>query len=525
MINVALQLMRTLFLLSAAVLITRTIVPSSQTAIAQDNDSRFFEILVVDAETQRGVPLVELTTVNNISFVTDSAGVIALDEPGLMDRQVFFHVASHGYQYPADGFGNRGVRLTTRPGGSARIELRRINVAERLYRITGQGIYRDSVMLGRDVSLQQPLLAGGVLGQDTVQTAIYGDRIHWFWGDTNRASYPLGLFKTSGAVSQLPNRGGLDPDAGVDLTYFVDGQGFSRTMAPIEGPGAVWLHGLFVLRESDEPPRMIAHYARVKSLSERFEHGLVVYDDATDTFGKLAQFDDDAMLYPRGQGMVDPQRLGDYIYFATALPFIRVRASLDHITDPTKYEAFTCLRQGTRYRKGESEIERDEQGRAVWSWKPNTDLVNTAQQRNLLALGLLSEHDLRCALRDRETNQLIDLHAGSVHWNDFRNRWIMIAGQVGAKQSWLGEIWYAESDQLEGPWINPRKIVTHDKYTFYNPAHHPFFDQQGGRLIYFEGTYTTTFSATKVPTPRYNYNQIMYRLDLAHPRLGLPPLN
>ncbi len=31
-----------------------------------------------------------------------------------------------------------------------------------------------------------------------------------------------------------------------------------------------------------------------------------------------------------------------------------------------------------------------------------------------------------------------------------------------------------------------------------------------------------TFSAAKTPTPRYNYNQIMYRLDLADPRLDLP---
>ena len=99
----------------------------------------------------------------------------------------------------------------------------------------------------------------------------------------------------------------------------------------------------------------------------------------------------------------------------------------------------------------------------------------------------------------------------------------MIASQVGAKQSYLGEVWYAESDHLEGPWMNARKVVTHDKYTFYNPAHHPFFDQQGGRLIYFQGTYATTFSAAKSPTPRYNYNQIMYRLDLSHPRMSLKP--
>ncbi len=64
--------------------------------------------------------------------------------------------------------------------------------------------------------------------------------------------------------------------------------------------------------------------------------------------------------------------------------------------------------------------------------------------------------------------------------------------------------------------------MTHDKYSFYNPKQHPMFDQEGGRIIYFEGTYTTTFSGNPDPTPRYDYNQVMYRLDLSDPRLQLP---
>ena len=85
--------------------------------------------------------------------------------------------------------------------------------------------------------------------------------------------------------------------------------------------------------------------------------------------------------------------------------------------------------------------------------------------------------------------------------------------------SQLGEVWYAEAEQPEGPWKYARKVVTHDRYSFYNPKHHLFFDQQGGRIIYFEGTYTDTFSGNPTPTPRYNYNQVMYRLDLSDPRL------
>jgi hypothetical protein len=48
------------------------------------------------------------------------------------------------------------------------------------------------------------------------------------------------------------------------------------------------------------------------------------------------------------------------------------------------------------------------------------------------------------------------------------------------------------------------------------------FAQQNGRLIYFEATYTDFFSNTPAKTPRYDYNQIMYRLALDDPRLFLP---
>ena len=34
-----------------------------------------------------------------------------------------------------------------KPGGSATLKLKRMNTAERLYRITGEGVYRDTVLL------------------------------------------------------------------------------------------------------------------------------------------------------------------------------------------------------------------------------------------------------------------------------------------------------------------------------------------------------------------------------------------
>ena len=211
--------------------------------------TRYFTIGVIDEQTGRGVPLVELQTVNNICYYTDSNGVVAFYEPGLMDRDVFFHIKSHGYEFPADGFGYRGTTLRMAPGGVARLSIRRKNIAERLYRITGQGIYRDTVLVGRKSPIKEPLLNGRVLGQDSVMATPYRGRIYWFWGDTNRESYPLGHFATSGATSKLPEKGGLDPSVGIELEYFVDDEGFSKKMVPLGGPGMIWIDGLLTVND------------------------------------------------------------------------------------------------------------------------------------------------------------------------------------------------------------------------------------------------------------------------------------
>src|SRR5687768_10879896 len=129
----------------------------------------YFELQVVDAETGRGVPLAELEAVNRVKYVTDSAGRAAIDEPGLESETVFFSVRSHGYEFPKDGFGYAGVRVKLVPGGKEVLKLKRLNVAERLYRNTGAGIYRDSILLGHKAPVEEPLLNARVMGQDSIQ--------------------------------------------------------------------------------------------------------------------------------------------------------------------------------------------------------------------------------------------------------------------------------------------------------------------------------------------------------------------
>ena len=104
-------------------------------------------------------------------------------------------------------------------------------------------------------------------------------------------------------------------------------------------------------------------------------------------------------------------------------------------------------------------------------------------------------------MHDVESGKPVFVSRSSVCYNACRRQWILI-GVESPGTSNLGEIWFAQAQTPTGPWHWARKIVTHDKYTFYNPTQQPFFDQEGARVIYFEGTYVDTFSGNPCLTPR-----------------------
>ena len=343
--------------------------------------SALFAIRVVDAETGRGVPLVELETVNHLRFYTDSNGTVAFREPGLMDRQIFFHVRSHGYEFPKDGFGYRGVRLKTTPGTEAVLKLKRINIAERLYRVTGAGIYRDSRLLGRSAPIERPLLNGAVFGSDSVVTAIYRGRLHWFWGDTNRPSYPLGNFHVPFATSLLPGQGGLDPAFGVNLTYAVGKNGFAKEAANMPGKGPTWIDGLVVLPDENQQPRLLAQYVKIKAPLAVYERGVVQFDDERQQFEHRVTFPEDAPLFPHGHPFLHRADDGqEYVYFAGGMPAVRVRANLASYLDPSQYETYTFLRPGT-----ETDVHRNPDGSLKLEWRRSLPKLNLKQVKQLIA--------------------------------------------------------------------------------------------------------------------------------------------
>jgi len=475
-----------------------------------------FGIRVVDDLTGRGVPLVELETINHVLYVTDSAGWAAVADPELMGQPTYFSVRSHGYKYPADGFGYRGVTLKVQPGQTSEIKIERTNIAERLYRVTGAGIYRDSLLLGLKPPVQHPLHNSGVMGSDSVVTATFNNKLYWFWGDTNLPQYPLGLFHVPGATSPLPEPGGIEPAVGVDLHYFVDENQQARNACEMPGEGPTWIDGLTVLTDSDGSERMFADFVKVRQNMEAYERGLVEFDRQTERFELVRKLELDNPRHPLGHPVIATDDGVDYVYFCSPFPYVRVPATVDSFLDPDQYEAFTCL-QSTE-ESDTPHVIRDENGRAIYAWRADGVPFNVTLTEQLLASGLLTETELTFTLRDQQTGKRIRVHNGSLAWNEYRNQWILIATEL-LGSSVLGEILYAEADTPVGPWDEAIKIVTHENYSFYNPKQHPQFSQQDGRFLYFEGTYTRTFSGNPVPTPRYDYNQIMYRVDLAGPRL------
>jgi hypothetical protein len=481
--------------------------------VAPSAIGQLFTLHVVDSQTGRGVPLVEVASLNGTSWITDSNGVIAIDEPSRLGRTLHLDFESFGYEYE-----NRTI--FTAPGGSAQVAVDRINRAERLYRITGAGIYADSVQAGIPVPIAKPLLNANVTGQDSTKTAIYKNKIYWFWGDTDHVSGCCN-FRTAGATSELPGQGGLDPSLGVNLNYFTAANGNTKGMVPMNDPGLVWVDGVFTIDDNTGQERLLTHFARVQGDFTLLEQGLALFNDTSEIFQRFQPYALDAPIVPRGRPFrhtVDGQ---EYIYFGGQYPNVRVKADWNHVTDITQWEAFTPLQENTRFNSANPPLDLDNQGNVVYGWKKNTDPMGTDMLNDLVAHGHIDRDESPFRWEDHATGRDLWLHGASVQWNEYRQSWIMIGLEAWAPEGLISEIWFSEAPTPEGPWDDAVKVVTHHRepninYSFYNPLTHPYFDQEGGRYIYFEGTYTAWLSSSSEnPTPLYDYNQMMYRLDLA----------
>ena len=469
---------------------------------AQDQSSLAFGIHVVDETTGAGVPLVELRMVHGMSWFSDNQGWICFHEPGLMDRDVAWLVSEPGIDFPKDGFGYACFRARSAPGKVATLRVRRTDIATRIGRLTGQGLYRDSELLGKPVPVPNGSPVG-LLGQDSVQAVEYQNKLFWLWGDTSIARYPLGNFHTTCAWSARD----ADPEKGVRYEYFTapDSPQTLRAMLPMKEPGAVWMFGLLVQHDAQGGERLFAGYSRQQGLVPADEKGIAEYVPEKGRFVVVSGREkSEAWRMPMGHAVKVATSAGDHWYFSTPFAHVRVRAD---VADLLRADAYEMLRFDSRSAK--------------WMWQREAPPTTAAEEKILLEKKLMPAAMARSQLRERDTGRVIRVHGASIQWNAWRKRFVMIAVQAGEKSdpSPLGEVWYAESDAIDGPWTTAVKVATHPAYSFYNPIHHKFFDREGGRIIYFEGTYTKEFSGQSQATPRYDYNQLLYRLDLGDPRL------
>jgi hypothetical protein len=464
-------------------------------------------IRIVDRETGRGIPLVTLALPAG-DQISDSQGIVAYCDPDHM-AALTVPVTSHGYA-------SDRISLQATAGGSATLPLQRINIAERLYRVTGEGVYRDSLLLGLQIPIHEGGLNGQVVGQDSVIAAVYDNQLFWTWGDTNNLSYPLGSFDSPAATSQLMAAGGLDAEAGVDLTYLGNPSGFVSGSAPDIAPTdkPTWLGGLVSVKDQTGTERLFASYTKPNKDLSTLENGLVEFNDSRQVFEPvISDYPIDGDGYPSGgQAIKFYNDALQYVYFGS---YLRIRATAEALVDRANYELFSPFQDSTSHRL-------DRQADTLnYQWrKAGSGLKLVAQAISDAGLG--AGQSLEGHLRNVDDGTAIAFAAGSITWNEYRGRFMQIGQQKNGSPSSEGEIWYAEADTPMGPWLDARKIVTHNDYTFYNPYTHSYLSNDKGKTVYFEGTYTTSFSGAKAPTPRYDYNQILYRLDLDDPRLPLP---
>ncbi len=519
---------------------------------AQDDDSwlllrgtvptpeEHFGILLVDSASSRPIVLAKVQSPKH-SYYSDNQGLVAFFDTYGMSKSVAFQISAHGYA-------PKTLTLTTTPGTSSRavVELTPLpdQVAQRLYRITGASRYRESGLLGEAApeGLQKPQLNAFVTGQDSVQTAIYQGKLFWIWGDTFRLDQPLFNYKATGATSPLVDT--LHPEVGINLEYFVDASGHPRQMAPAssvkDAPGCpnggcfTWLDGLSVVSDAQQNERLFAHYRMyasetvedpcpppdtklpaMKSQTVEKQHGIIEWIPTSGEFKNPRVLTSADAVKPAGATQMVSHEGRRYIYYAND---VRVPADESSIVDPSKFEAFTPFD-----RDNPTQLERDAQQRVVYGWKPVRPLERPPLDQLACYTSPLPARDLLYGHeRDLRGKSVYMAHSGTTVWNELRKRYVRIDQQIGGGISDFGEIWYLEADSPMGPWVYARKVVTHDKYSFYNPRHHPYFDTDGGKTIYFEATYTNYHEDDAVDMPYHEYNQVMYSLDLTSERMALP---
>ena len=423
-------------------------------------------IEIVEQGSGWPVPGVELRTVHGVRFVSDNAGVIGFDLPELLGQETWFTVSGHGYGVKADGFGYKGVRLRPASGQKLTVTVERRILAQRLGRLTGAGLFAESQKVGEHLDWRE----GPVQGCDSIVNARFEGKQFWFWGDTNLAKYPLGIFNVSAATTAdfvPPAR----PPLQVRFDYFQNAQGAARGVADVPGDGPTWIWGAATLKDAQGREHLVASAVKVRGNMEAYRWDLVEWDRSAQKFLPVLTFWTKSPEHPKAPKVPDGHALKwrddqgkEWLLYCNPFPTLRCPATYEAWKDPSTWENLT----------------------------PDRAILTPAGKK-------------------------VEAHGGDLAWHPWSQRWLLLFTQKGGDSSFLGEIWLASAPSPTGPWTGARKVASHDNYTFYNPVLHPEAFRADSPVIHFEGTYVTTFTNNQQPTPRWDYNQVLYQVDLSQP--------
>jgi hypothetical protein len=456
----------------------------------------------VDSADGRPIPLVTATATDNTVVVSDNAGYIHIPVSLSQGTSYYLNLVSPGYDVPSDGFGYNGIQLKV--GTKVKqISLHRTNIAQRSGRVTGIGKYIHAQTLGVIGGFKETPLTG----MDSVQTADINGKRYVFFGDTNWTGYPLGNFRTTtGAVrrqSRLPNCPYL-------IEYHVDVTGKARQSVAVSDSmqGVSWISGVITIGDS-----IIGYANHRKSLDQQLAHGFVRWNSSRKMFDDFQAIPENSWKHLDGHPILFRENMTEFVLFGHAIPNFRVPADLSKIRSGQSFETFTCL-------LANGDIDTDTAGTPNWRWRLDGTPIDAEGEIAYLKSGKLKRQHCRHLLSEFATKRTVIPHRGSVHWNAYLGRWLLVFTAINEPDSVLGEVFITAGSSPIGPWSECIRVATHPKYSFYNPLHHEWLDQQGGKLITIEGTYTTMFSGNTVPTPQYEYNQLTYTVDLGDARLA-----
>jgi hypothetical protein len=242
----------------------------------------------------------------------------------------------------------------------------------------------------------------------------------------------------------------------------------------VPGDGPTWVWGAATLPDAQGREHLVASAVKVRGNMEAYRWDLVEWDAAAAKFAPLLTFwrksaaEPQPTKVPDGHALKWTDAAGQaWLLFGNPFPTMRCPATYEAWKDPSTWEPLTPDRR-----------------------------VLTAEGKP------------------------VEAHGGDLAWHPWSRRWLLLFTRKGGDSSYLGEIWLASAPSPTGPWTEARKVATHDHYTFYNPILHAEAFRDDSPLIHFEGTYVTTFSGHREPTPRWDYNQVLYQVDLSTPPFG-----